>query len=413
MIAFERLEITLDDLPEVARAACAPDSPAERRLLLARASIPMAPAELVATVSFLLSDQSDLVASAAKETFASLPPALFLQALQQMTSAPVLDVVARTIKLDNDDAVEIIVKNKFSSDNTIGFIASRAVGNVVEIIARNQMRVQRCPRIVEAIYFNPNARMGLVLNLLEDAVRLGLDMSSIPGYDEIVASIKGGKAKAEPAPAAEPEAAGPAAEEESEQPAQTFQAEEGGEIPKDWLTGLDEEDGDAAGLDDDSFSAILNGNIGEGGEDPEGGPLGKNLLAEIPRMSVPQKVRLALLGNEGARRALIRDTKRVVYMSVIKSPRLTDKEVADFAKNKALNEEVIRTIATNREWTRNYAVKMALIENPKCPSAIATGFLRMMQQKDVKTVARSHDVPGYVARAAKQILDAIEAGKKF
>jgi len=97
----------------------------------------------------------------------------------------------------------------------------------------------------------------------------------------------------------------------------------------------------------------------------------------------------------------------------MKSPRLTDKEISDYAKNKALNEEVIRMIATNREWTHSYATKIALIENPKCPSALATGFLRVMTQKDIKGFARSHDVPGYIARAAKNILDAIEAGKKF
>jgi len=129
-------------------------------------------------------------------------------------------------------------------------------------------------------------------------------------------------------------------------------------------------------------------------------------------MSVPQKVRLALLGSEAARRELIRDTRRIVYMSVMNSPRLTDKEISDFAKNKALNEEIIRTIATNRDWTASYAVKMSLITNPKCPPPLATQFMRLMQPKDVKNFARSHDVPGYVTRAAKQLLANWEMGKR-
>jgi len=366
---------------------------------------------MLATLAFLSSDPADLVSSAARSTLQSMPVQLVIQGIRQSTSPGVLDVLARGVQTERPELLEDVIQNKATADETVAYIGFRSEGNVLDIIAKNQMRLKRYPKIVEAIYFNPNARMGLVLNLLEDAVRLDLDMTAIPGYDEIVASIKGAsKATATVPPKAE--SVEPAPPGDPDEPGQVFQADENEQPPPEWLAGEDDEAA-GAGIDDDTFSQVLASASSDNPDESADGPMGRNLLAEIPKMSVPQKVRLALLGNEAARRALIRDTKRIVYMSVMKSPRLTDKEIVDFAKNKALNEEVIRMIATNREWTHNYAVKVALVEHPKCPSALAIGFLRLMQVKDIKAISRSHDVPGYMARAAKGILDAMEAGKKF
>ena len=118
------------------------------------------------------------------------------------------------------------------------------------------------------------------------------------------------------------------------------------------------------------------------------------------------------LGDEAARAMLIRDTRRMVYLSVMKSPRLTDKEISGYAKSRNINEEVIRMIASDRDWTKNYNVKLSLVSNPKCPPNTAVNFLRVLTTKDIKNISGSRDVPGYIARQAKQILDNREQGKR-
>ena len=47
----------------------------------------------------------------------------------------------------------------------------------------------------------------------------------------------------------------------------------------------------------------------------------------ISKMNMAQKVRLAMVGDINARKLLIRDVKRSVYMTVLRSPRLTVKEI--------------------------------------------------------------------------------------
>ena len=44
-------------------------------------------------------------------------------------------------------------------------------------------------------------------------------------------------------------------------------------------------------------------------------------------MSAAQKIALALKGNREARTALIRDSNRMISASVLKNPRITDREV--------------------------------------------------------------------------------------
>ncbi|HSP81011.1 MAG TPA: hypothetical protein VLQ93_20985, partial [Myxococcaceae bacterium] len=62
-----------------------------------------------------------------------------------------------------------------------------------------------------------------------------------------------------------------------------------------------------------------------------------------------------------ARSILIRDSNKLVCTAVIRSPRITDGEVLSCASNKAVNEEVLRIIYGNREWTKNYQIMLALL----------------------------------------------------
>ena len=101
----------------------------------------------------------------------------------------------------------------------------------------------------------------------------------------------------------------------------------------------------------------------------------------------------------------MRDPKKVVSQAVLKSPKLTDKEIAAFAMDKALDTEVIRQIARNREWTRNYHVVHALVFNPKCPARQVGGFVKILRRKDLQSLGRAKEVPSHVRRSARQLLE--------
>ena len=61
-------------------------------------------------------------------------------------------------------------------------------------------------------------------------------------------------------------------------------------------------------------------------------------------------------------------------------------------------------IAMNKDVTRNYKVKHALATNPKTPNAIALKFVNYLQDKDLRNLMKSKDVPSVVSTHARRIL---------
>src|SRR5262249_43223242 len=125
---------------------------------------------------------------------------------------------------------------------------------------------------------------------------------------------------------------------------------------------------------------------------------------KISDLSPAGKIRLATLGNAFARAVLIRDTNRQVAMAAIRSPAGTDMEVLRYASNRGLDDEIVRYIANQRQWVRLYGVKVALVNNPKCPLPVSMRFLAHLNVRDLKSVSRSKGIPSALSMAAKQML---------
>ena len=87
-------------------------------------------------------------------------------------------------------------------------------------------------------------------------------------------------------------------------------------------------------------------------------------------MTVPEKVKCATKGTREMRSILIRDPNRLVASAVLSCPKVNDAEVEAFAKMGNVSEDILRTIAKTRAWTKNYAVVLSLVKNSKTPVAL-------------------------------------------
>ena len=125
------------------------------------------------------------------------------------------------------------------------------------------------------------------------------------------------------------------------------------------------------------------------------------VLSTLP---VLDRMKLAMRGTREQRAQLIRDSNKLVAVGVLSSPKLTDGEVEGFAKMANLSEDVLRIIAMNRGWVKNYNVVMALTRNPKTPVALAMGFLQRLNARDLKMVAIDRNVAEPVRLAARKFV---------
>lgn len=119
----------------------------------------------------------------------------------------------------------------------------------------------------------------------------------------------------------------------------------------------------------------------------------QTLIQQLAKMSVSQRVQFAIKGGSEARRTLIKDANKVVQRAVLQSPRLTDQEVEAFASMSSLTDEILRLIATNRAFRKNYVVVKNLVNNPKTPLDVSLNLLPMINAVDLKRLTTNKNVP--------------------
>ena len=130
----------------------------------------------------------------------------------------------------------------------------------------------------------------------------------------------------------------------------------------------------------------------------------QTLLQQIGKMTVSQRVQFAMKGGSDARRTLIRDGNKVVQRAVLQSPRLTDQEVEAFAAMANLTDEILRLIAGNRAFRKNYVVVRNLMNNPKCPLDVTLHMLPLLNPGDLKKLSMNKNVPETLRTTAAKLM---------
>lgn len=377
MPAAERIPIS----QEAARFV-EPGAPREAKLLAARGTLPLSPAELV-TVLFLLAREADAeIREIALTSVGSLPPDLVHRALDQGLAGPLIDFLARR-RAEDPVLLERIALEAATPDVTIAFLASLPHKGIVEIVSDNQARILRSPAIVEALGSNPltgRAAIDRILSFLglEGKLKRVHAAPEVPGG----ARAHSQDAGTENAPLKEAHAEAGAAAQASA----ASVAVAGGAA-----------DDDTSDLPEDLVKTVE--------DTPNQANVDRHSLMQvIQALTVFQRIRLARMGNKEARGLLARDRNKIVATAAIRSPKITENEVVAFARSRSVNDEIPRIIARDREWTKAYQVQLALTANPKTPLIHSLKFLNYLQEADLRAIAKSRDVPRQVTTAARRIL---------
>jgi hypothetical protein len=316
------------------------NSPKELKFMAAKGLVTSIPKDMIEILYLLTFDPDDEISREANNTLKNLPDNIINAFLSLSDTNPDILHYIAKNSIDRDDILEKIILNRSVSDNTLLYLAPIASERIGNIIANNHYRLIRTPEIIDALIDNPN---------LSRAVKEGLsflieDSLSIPKKEENI-----GKKVA--------------------------LIENKGGISEEMI-----EDRELSKKEYD------------------------NLYKKIQNMSVPEKIKLALLGNKEARGILIKDPNKVVSTAVLRNPKITESEIVMIAKSRNISEEVIRVLANNKEWTKNYQVKLSLLANPKTPIQISLKFLNTINYKDLSILSKSRNIPNIIALTARKLL---------
>ncbi|MFO0687665.1 MAG: hypothetical protein U0900_03060 [Myxococcota bacterium] len=326
------------------------DAPLEVRRMAARGALPLEPLELATVLLVLANDPDAAVKDTARKSLEQLPEPVLGTVLRGPAHPALLSLLAQIHK-SNEAHCEAIALNPAADDATIAWLATLPHSRVVDIISQNQERMMRHEEIVDALGANPLTGRSVIERILSF---LGLEDREAVREVEAVD------------------------EAEAEAAVLELLGEDMGEIAK--LLAAE----NAGEIDDETLQS--------------------SLFAAVQKMSVMQKIKLARVGGKEARALLIKDRNRIVASSVLASPKLTETEVVAFAQSRSMGDELLRVIANNREWTKNYQIKLALASNPKTPQPQAIKFLNYLQERDLRHLMKSKDVPSNISTHARRIL---------
>jgi hypothetical protein len=323
---------------------------------------------MLGALFMLTFDPEANVRETATKTAAGLPDRVLAPGLRDEEVQPeVLGWLSVHLR-GKDVYTEMLVLNGSTPDEAVAELARDCSAKIAEIISQNQLRLLRTENILRNLCANPNASPALVDSVCDFAVRSGMTLADVPQMQAARVRLFGPQVVNAPPPEQ-----GPTAEQILEE-------------------------------------------LGDDGQDESAAPMdeGKrlNVTQRIMKMTISEKIKLATLGNKEARGILIRDSNKLVAVAVIRSPRITDGEVLAIAINRAMHDDVLRVVYSNRAWTKNMKVRLALVKNPKIPLTITMKYINNMRDNDVKELMRDRNVPGAVALYAKRLMEKKTAPKK-
>ena len=135
----------------------------------------------------------------------------------------------------------------------------------------------------------------------------------------------------------------------------------------------------------------------------------QTILQKIQKLTVSDKIHLALRGGKEIRSILLRDPNKEVVMTVLENPKLTETEIELISKSRSIPDEVLRKITKKREWMKNYNVILGLVTNPKTPPGISVVLVNELKTRDLAILEKNKNVIEGVRATAKKILRARKA----
>lgn len=356
--------LTEEELSSQVLKLVGPNAPKKLKAMVAKGMAPgLGGLDLVTALYQLTVSDDASLAKGAGQSLAELPDSVLTAAVvSNELHELVLDSLAHVV-VGRPKFVEKIILNSAVADETLVAITPKMSEPELEILARNERRLLAHPPIIEALYVNPHTRMSTANKCIELAVRNKLELN-LPAYREMVKAI--------------------GMEKKEEDPLDQALLEEERNLKfKSAYEGVGEKDAEQA----------------EGEGEDEDSEKSKGQL-NVESLTVPEKIRLATMGNVFHRSLLLRDSNKMVAMAAIKSPLVTEMEVVRMSKNTQTPEDVLRYIARQREWVKLYQVKANLTSNAKTPLDLALKLVSHLRQKELKTLSRSKSISAALRNAA-------------
>lgn len=355
---------------------------------IARGALPLSPYELCTALAILsLKDPEEGIRNTARATFAQLPPHLLEPLLKDPLPSVVFEALYQFYPLSSKHR-ELLYQNPSVPDSLyLRWVEKESEPQLLEMVARNHARLLRSVELVSLLLEHPSLGPALKSMVEEFFSRAYagkiLIQQGLKTPEEVRADLME-EGLAEDDMREVLSAAESAIEEDLSQAP---------DVPEELYEERDMSEEEMEEMIAEFASATEEKETRTG-----------NIRKLISKLSVAEKIKLALLGGKEARMLLILDGNKVVSSLVLKNPRITEQEIKAIASSRAVRDDLLRSIARNKKFMKSYMVKLALVENPKTPPSISLPLLNHLRENDLKRLAKSRSISNAVQQQARRMV---------
>ena len=396
----------------IVRAIAEGKAPKTVQLAASNGALPLPQIDLLEALVILAGNEDKEIAASAEKTLKSQDNEQLKSVIISSDVAPrVLDYFATQETL-SQEIYEVVISNPNTpNESIVKFAKTTMNGELLEAVSLNQQLLINTPELIDAILNNPMRT--------SEADRRASEIKK-----EFFEKERGAKQIADELRAQGKEAAAEFIEE-AEFADELFDKNAESEMSVDDALFLAEHIEVPDDEIDDSWlsleyieeiyeetpeerQAAVSKIVGEMKDDEDDEVSGKriSMVQKIMSMGMKDRVKFASKGDRESRNVLVRDPNKIVAQAVIKNPKITEQEVEKISTMKTVPEDVLRLIAMDKKFARNYVIIHNLAKNARTPIGNVISILTRLQLHDLVAMEKNRNVPDAVRKQAKRLVNA-------
>jgi len=134
------------------------------------------------------------------------------------------------------------------------------------------------------------------------------------------------------------------------------------------------------------------------------------LKDELPDLRLGEKITLARLATPLLLRLILLETDPRILNAGLENPRLRESDLAAFLQGLEVTRALLETTAASTRWRGSYAVRLALVLQPKTPLPVALAQLTSLVARDLRRLVETPGLPPLIQAAAARVAREAQEG---
>jgi len=131
------------------------------------------------------------------------------------------------------------------------------------------------------------------------------------------------------------------------------------------------------------------------------------LLLRVDKLTLGERIASAKRCSAALIKALLFDPDPKVFAALLLNQRVREEDLLLLASSDRASAEKLQLIAGDRKWSSRYALRKALVMNPRTPRSIAASQLRFLTNRDLSHILHHPATSVYLRRCIERLRPAL------